>query len=330
MSNYVHGGSGDSAIDEPIVPPAIEGGIAGQARNDGKGQARNAHSVIAASEPQSGLDSGDHAAMSDQNNSDVGWSCGTTGEGRFVPEAMPDLETAHLAIDTEIDEAGDDENGNWGELSDESVVEQLRNGEFQADHIPPANGVNPSREYELARDHEALTDRQFINQSSEETRFPPDVLAANADLISDIDDLTTQYGTHRSALLPILEGLRDRRRQINAVAMQVVADRLGISAVDVEGVVTFYHFLGRQPTGKHVIHVCRTISCALKGMEQVVQRLERETGVSMDQTTTDGSVTLEWANCIGLCDQAPAILVDRAAVGPVTPDQAANIITMLR
>jgi len=251
------------------------------------------------------------------------------GEGRSVHEALADLPTAHLAIDTEIKYVGDNEGGNWGELTDEAVVEQLRKDEFETFDTVDEWGDNVAREYELTSDDEALNDRAYIGPTGEES-FPPEVLAQNADLVADIDYLTTQYGTHRSALLPILEGLRDRRHQINEIAMQIVADRLGIAAVDVEGVVTFYHFLGVQPTGKHVIHVCRTISCALQGMTQVVQRLERETGISMDETTPDGLVTLEWANCIGLCDQAPAILVDREAVGPVTPDQAADIVTMLQ
>ena len=326
MSNYVHGGSGEATVDEPLVPP-------------------NASTLNAPGEPaESAADQLSPEPDERPKTAENTHGTETSGEGRAVPEALKDLEIAHLAIDTEEKFTGDELDGNlsgdWDELTDESVVEQLRTSEFDADNISGYNKVNVERECELASDQEALADRMLTTEpgepgvliaaSGEESRFPASVLAAHADLIADIDDLTAQYGTHRSALLPILEGLRDRRHQITDVAMQIVADRLGIAAVDVEGVVTFYHFLGRQPTGRHVIHVCRTISCALQGMEQVVQRLERETGVSMDETTPDGAVTLEWANCVGLCDQAPAILVDREAVGPVTPDQAANIIAMLR
>jgi NADH:ubiquinone oxidoreductase subunit E len=160
--------------------------------------------------------------------------------------------------------------------------------------------------------------------------IPAEVREKNAGLIADIDDLVSIHGTERSALLPILEGLKSRRDQITDIAIQVVADRLGLTPVDVEGVVTFYHFLGTEPTGDTVIHVCRTISCALLGMDAVVKRLENVTGVSMGETTPDGKVTIDWANCIGMCDFAPAALVNREAVKEVTPDRIAEIVTEAR
>ncbi|MDR2703231.1 MAG: NAD(P)H-dependent oxidoreductase subunit E [Cellulomonadaceae bacterium] len=354
MSNYVHGGSDKAIVDLPLVPadeavtelpdgsPVTgEAVISGATASEGD-TGGGAHLRVSA-DPQDGAQGSSVTRPTDQpswvaNRTDSDRRIGyfidkDAGEGKGVPNALVDLEAAHLAIDTEVQYVGKHVDRDWGELSDEAVVEQLRDGEFLAFEVPPSNFDNLEREYELVSDREAIADSPetggifgLINDDN----IPLEVLNHNPDLVKDIAELTGQYGTHRSALLPILEGLRDRRHQINDVAMQLVAERLGISVVDVEGVVTFYHFLGVQPTGKHVIHVCRTISCALQGMTQVVQRLERETGMAMDETTADGLVTLEWANCIGLCDQAPAILVDREAVGPVTPDQAASIITMLR
>lgn len=152
----------------------------------------------------------------------------------------------------------------------------------------------------------------------------------NLDLVSDVDQLVAEHGDQRSSLLPILEGLHARHRQITDAAMQLVAERLDISPVEVEGVVTFYHYLGTAPTGRHQVHACRTISCQLGGVDAVVRRLQNETGVAMGETTPDGAVTLGWANCIGMCDQAPALLVDRDAYGNVTPDEAAEIVASLR
>lgn len=160
--------------------------------------------------------------------------------------------------------------------------------------------------------------------------IPAEVLEREADLVAAIDDLVALHGTDRSALLPVLEALREQRRQISDVAMQVVADRLGLPPVEVQGVVTFYHFLGTEPTGRHVVHVCRTISCAMAGMGAIVDRLENELGVGFGETTPDGLVTLAWANCIGMCDRPPAMLVDRRAVGRVTPDDAAELVATLR
>lgn len=160
--------------------------------------------------------------------------------------------------------------------------------------------------------------------------LPAEVEAANADLIEAIDALVGRFGSDRSALIPILQELRQQRRQISDVAMQVVADRLGIAAVDVQGVVTFYHFLDTTPTGTHVFHVCRTISCAMAGMASVAARLEQELGVGFGETTPDGLFTLSWANCIGMCDAPPALLHNRQALARVTPDQVGELVRALR
>lgn len=160
--------------------------------------------------------------------------------------------------------------------------------------------------------------------------IPADVLEREADLVGAIDRLVAQHGARRSSLLPILEALREQRRQISDVAMQVVADRLGLPPVEVQGVVTFYHFLGTEPTGRHVVHLCRTISCAMAGMGAIAERLENELGIRFGETTDDGLVTLAWANCIGMCDRPPAILLDRQAIGRVTPDDACELVARLR
>lgn len=160
--------------------------------------------------------------------------------------------------------------------------------------------------------------------------LPPEVAAANAGLVADIDALIAEHGSERSALIPVLQGLRARRREISDVAMQVVADRLGTTPVQVQGVVSFYHFLGTEPTGTHVIHLCRTLSCELAGTRRVAAALEEAAGATFGHTSPDGEVALEWANCIGLCDTPPGMLVDRDAVGHADPATAAAIVTDLR
>lgn len=162
------------------------------------------------------------------------------------------------------------------------------------------------------------------------TTIPTEVAATHAELVEAIDALVAMHGDDRSALIPILQELRQQRRQISDVAMQVVANRLGITPIDVQGVVTFYHFLHTRPTGTHVLHLCRTISCAMAGMGAIAARLENELGIEFGETTPDGLFTLEWANCIGMCDSPPAMLLNRQALARVTPDQASEIVARLR
>ncbi len=159
---------------------------------------------------------------------------------------------------------------------------------------------------------------------------PVALATEQSDLIENIDALIEEHGGGRDALIPVLQDLRKNRRDISDLAMQVLADRLGMSPVEVQGVVTFYSFLQVGPTGQHVIRVCRTLSCAFAGATSIAQKLEAELGISMGETTADGQVTLEWANCIGMCDQAPAILADKAAVGSLTAERVGEIVANLK
>lgn len=160
--------------------------------------------------------------------------------------------------------------------------------------------------------------------------LPVELAAEHADLITAIDALVDAHGATRSALIPVLQGLREQRREINDVAMQVVADRLGITPVDVQGVVTFYSFLTMEAAGKHIVHICRTLSCEMAGMRRVAEQLQAELGVTVGGTSEDDLVTLDWVNCIGMCDQPPALLIDRKALGRVTPAQVREIVAGLR
>lgn len=160
--------------------------------------------------------------------------------------------------------------------------------------------------------------------------LPSELATEHADLIEAIDALVTEHGATRSALIPVLQGLREQRHEINDVAMQVVADRLGITPVDVQGVVTFYSFLKMEAAGKHIVHVCRTLSCEMAGMRRVAEQLQAELGITVGGTSADDLVTLDWVNCIGMCDQPPALLIDRKALGRVTPAQVREIVAGLR
>lgn len=142
----------------------------------------------------------------------------------------------------------------------------------------------------------------------------------------DIRQWAERYGKNRSALIPVLQEVQRRYRWINEYAMQSVADLLGIHPVEVYGVVSFYSFLHDKPYGRFVIRLCRTISCEMKGMDHVARQLENDLGVEFGQTTPDGMFTLEWANCLGMCDQGPAMLVNDQVFTRVTPEKTHDIL----
>ena len=145
-------------------------------------------------------------------------------------------------------------------------------------------------------------------------------------LVAEIGTLVGKYGNDRGALIPILQAVQNRYHTISDFAMQTIAERLGIHPVEVYGVVTFYAFLNEEYHGRFVIRLCRTISCAMAGKDAVARQLKNDLGIDFGQTTRDGRFTLEWANCIGMCDQGPAMLVNDQVFTHVTPEKVHDIL----
>ena len=149
-------------------------------------------------------------------------------------------------------------------------------------------------------------------------------------LRDELHDLADKYGHDRGALLPILQQVQRKQRHLSPYAMQVIADLLGIHPVEVYSVVSFYSFLDEKPQGRFVIRLCRTISCDLAGKDRIAQQLENDLGIEFGQTTADGKFTLEWANCMGMCDQGPALLVNERVYTRVTPNLVHDILEECR
>ncbi len=147
---------------------------------------------------------------------------------------------------------------------------------------------------------------------------------------AEIQALVDHHGRERSALLPVLQGIQRKYSHISDDAMQVVADLLGIHPSEVYGVVSFYSFLGHEKRGKFVIRLCRTISCEMQNKDRIARQLENDLGIRFGQTTEDKRFTLEWANCIGMCDQGPALLVNDRVYTRVTPGMVHEIVEECR
>jgi NADH-quinone oxidoreductase E subunit len=156
------------------------------------------------------------------------------------------------------------------------------------------------------------------------------LISPSEKLKEELQSLVQTYGPKRSALLPILQEIQRRYGHVSNWAMQLIADRLDIHPVEVYSVVSFYHFLSEKPQGKFVVRLCRTISCDLAGKERVARQLENELGIEFGQTTEDGRFTLLWANCIGLCDQGPALMVNDQVYSAVTPEKIHDIVEECR
>ncbi|NLT34418.1 MAG: NADH-quinone oxidoreductase subunit NuoE [Gaiellales bacterium] len=146
----------------------------------------------------------------------------------------------------------------------------------------------------------------------------------------ELEALADTFGRDRSALIPMLQAIQRKNGYVSDLAMQEAADILGIHPVEVHGVVSFYGFLGTEANGRFVIRMCQTVSCDMAGKDAVARQLENDLGIEFGETTKDGKFTLEWANCLGMCDQGPALLVNDKFYTKVTADQVADILDECR
>lgn len=146
----------------------------------------------------------------------------------------------------------------------------------------------------------------------------------------DIATWVDKYGTSQENLIPILQEIQRNYSYISENAMQIVADYLNIHPSEVYRVVTFYSFLNHLPKGQFVFRLCRSLSCDMRENHCVAQQLENDLGINFGQTTSDGWFSLEWTNCLGMCDQGPALLVNERIITRVTPSQVSEIIAACR
>lgn len=130
----------------------------------------------------------------------------------------------------------------------------------------------------------------------------------------------------RSQLLPILQDIQKRKGCVSDSDMQQVADSLGIHPVEVYSVVTFYSFLSVEKKGKHVIRISNCMPCELKGSKKIIKEFETLLKTPVGTTTKDKLFTLEMTGCLGMCDQAPAIMIDDTLIGKVTPAKIKQLI----
>ncbi len=139
-----------------------------------------------------------------------------------------------------------------------------------------------------------------------------------------------QYPRPGAALLPVLRLIQDEAGFISPEAELWAAGRLGLSPVRVREAVTFYSMFRRRPAGRTVIEVCRNLSCALAGSEDLVAFLRGRLGLAGgDDTTADGRFTLLTVECLGNCDHAPCLQVDGVDRGPMTREAAETLIREL-
>lgn len=130
-------------------------------------------------------------------------------------------------------------------------------------------------------------------------------------------DLQKQYPVKRSALIPALHMAQAEAGYLPREVQNEVAGLFGIDINEVNAVVTFYDMFFEEPSGKHLVHVCKNVSCMLHGADGLLARLCQKLRVAPGETTADGEFTVIASECLAACDRAPMMLVDEKVIGPV-------------
>ena len=150
--------------------------------------------------------------------------------------------------------------------------------------------------------------------------------------LAKLEDICSRYpAEHRkSAVLAALYLAQRQQGYVSRNAMKAVAAAIRITPSAVEDVVSFYTMFYQRPVGKHVIQVCRTLSCALNGAERVTEELQKVLGISAGETTADGAFSLFEVECLGACDRAPVVGVNDDWHECQRPEDAQKLVDGLR
>jgi NADH-quinone oxidoreductase subunit E len=149
-------------------------------------------------------------------------------------------------------------------------------------------------------------------------------------LAARFDALVLKYPVRRSALVPMLLYAQDEIGYLSDAVIAEVADRIGITVLDVRNVATYYSMLRFKPAGKFNVQVCTNISCMLRGAYDLYERFQDELGIGHKGVTNDGIFSLEEVECIGACCWGPAIQVNYDFLDDLTPEQVPAILARYR
>jgi len=144
--------------------------------------------------------------------------------------------------------------------------------------------------------------------------------------------LLERHPRSRASLLDILHALQDAEPEtfLSDDALRAVADYVNVPIAQVVSAATFYTMYSRKPRGRHILRFCESPVCHLAGGEDLLELLAAHLGVEVGGTTADGAITLETSSCLGVCAEAPAMMIDDRVYGNLTKESALGAIAEVR
>ena len=145
-------------------------------------------------------------------------------------------------------------------------------------------------------------------------------------------EICSKYAPDKDNLIYILHEIQNSHPQhyISEEAVQTVAEYLGVPANHVYGVLTFYTMYSTKPRGQNIIRLCESPPCYIKGSENILHKLMTLLDIEVGETTKDGCFTLELCACLGVCGNAPVMMINNDVYGDLTEEKVEEIIEKVR
>lgn len=142
----------------------------------------------------------------------------------------------------------------------------------------------------------------------------------------EFDRIIGEYNGDPTAIIAILQDIQEKIGFVPKDGIPYLAEKLGVSAAKIYGIVTFYAQFRLQPLGKYIITLCQGTACHVNGAKLVSKAITEELGIKEGETTKDGLFTLEKVACIGCCSLSPVMLINEDTHAKLTPDSVRKIL----
>ncbi len=142
----------------------------------------------------------------------------------------------------------------------------------------------------------------------------------------EIDAIIERYDRRESAILAILQDIQAKERYLPKEVLEQVSQKMQIPMTNIFRLATFYNALSIKPRGRHKVDVCLGTACHVRGGNKIMEKLERDLGISVGETTKDNRFTLESVRCIGCCSLGPVAVVDGNVFGRLAQDRVPALL----
>jgi len=144
--------------------------------------------------------------------------------------------------------------------------------------------------------------------------------------LGKVDEIVDSYNANKEYLIQILQDMTSEYNYLPESCLRRISQRLNVPLSEVFEVTTFYKAFSLEPRGKHLIYVCLGTACHVRGVPQILNRIERTLNIKAGQTSEDLMFTLETVNCVGACALGPVVVIDGQYHGQMTQAKVKELL----